>query len=262
MPTPDDTPLHPAALGLSRLPRHVAIIMDGNGRWATSRGRPRIQGHKEGAQAVRRAVTFARRIGIRHLTLYAFSSQNWSRPPREVIGLMALFIRYVKGERALLMRRGIRFRVIGDRSRLPGRVVRHLEELEADTRHNTAMDLCIALSYGGREELVEAARQLATRAAIGALDPADIDEKMLSNALYTKDIPDPDLLIRTSGELRISNFLLWQIAYAEIFVTPTLWPDFGDAAFLEALQSYGQRERRFGQTSAQIAADHKQIPPS
>lgn len=248
----DEKPIYPRTLGVSRVPRHVAVIMDGNGRWATAQGKPRLFGHKEGAKAVRRAVTFAYRVGIKHLTLYAFSSQNWSRPPSEVAGLMALFLRYVKGERELILKRQIRFRVIGDRSKLPKNVVRAIEGLEGDTQHFDRMDLSIALSYGGREEILNAAKALAMEVADGKRDPNSIDEDSFSNALYTRDLPDPDLLIRTSGEFRISNFLLWQLAYAELYVTPVLWPDFGEATFVEALRDYSSRERRFGKTSDQL----------
>jgi undecaprenyl diphosphate synthase len=227
-------------------PRHVAIIMDGNGRWAKQRGLPRTAGHKEGAAVVRKITTRARELNIAYLTLYAFSAQNWQRPTDEVEQLMALLVEFCEKERNLLLDKDIRFRVIGERSRLPEAARSAVEYLEGVTANNSSMQLVLALSYGGREEIVHAAREIARRVANGELSPDDITEATVSSALWTHDIPDPDLMIRTSGEVRVSNFLLWQIAYAELFIEPRAWPDFDEAAFDGALASYATRERRFG----------------
>ncbi|MEY3014707.1 MAG: hypothetical protein RIT45_3442, partial [Pseudomonadota bacterium] len=215
---------------LAPMPRHVAIIMDGNGRWANARGLPREAGHREGAKAVRRVVTRARELGLDALTLYAFSAQNWRRPEHEISALMALLIEFCEGERTLLEEKGIRFRVIGERSRLPDEARAAISLLEEVTVELDEMQLVLALSYGGREEIVAAARSLAQDVAAGRLESEAIDEVALAERLWTADLPDPDLLIRTSGELRVSNFLLWQIAYAELHVETRLWPEFdGDA---------------------------------
>lgn len=229
-------------------PQHVAVIMDGNGRWATRRGLSRSDGHREGARAVRKVVTRARELGIRYLTLYAFSAQNWGRPLTEVEQLMALLVEFCQQERQLLVDKQIRFRIIGERSRLPQDARRAAELLEAVTRDNQGMDLLIALSYGGREEIAHAVRQIAVEVAAGTLSPADVDVDAISARLWTHDVPDPDLVIRTSGELRVSNFLLWQIAYAEFFIDPRCWPDFDADAFDAALQAFAERDRRFGGT--------------
>jgi undecaprenyl diphosphate synthase len=227
-------------------PRHVAIIMDGNGRWAMARGLPRTMGHRRGVEAVRRTCEAARDLGIRCLTLFSFSSENWRRPPDEISDLMQLLRFYLRSEIAELHRNNTRLRVIGDRSRLSEDIVQLVEHAEDVTRANTRMDLVIALSYGGRAEIVTAARRLAEEAAAGRLDPATVDDARFRAALYTADLPDPDLLIRTSGEKRISNFLLWQIAYAELVFVDTLWPDFGRRDLEDAITEYHRRERRYG----------------
>jgi undecaprenyl diphosphate synthase len=224
--------------------------MDGNGRWAQERGMPRSAGHREGAVAVRRVVTRARELGIEYLTLYAFSAQNWQRPADEVDQLMELLVEFCEKERGLLLDKQIRFRVIGERDRLPEHARTAIGYLEDATRDLGSMQLVLAVSYGGREEIVAAARALARRAAAGELDPDAIDEAAVSAALWTHDIPDPDLLLRTSGELRVSNFLLWQIAYAELFVDTRAWPDYDADAFDAALVEYARRDRRFGGLSA------------
>ncbi len=236
----------PPPIVASNVPDHVAIIMDGNGRWAQRRGLAREEGHRAGARAVRTIVTRAREIGIRHLTLYAFSAQNWQRPMREVAQLMALLVRFCESERRLLLDKNIRFSVIGQRSKLPVAARGAVELLERLTADNDAMQLTIALSYGGREEIVEACKRIVSDVESGRLDAKNIDESALHERLWTADIPDPDLLIRTSGELRISNFLLWQIAYSEIYVDQRMWPDFDEDALDNALISYARRERRFG----------------
>lgn len=234
-----------------RLPRHVAIIMDGNGRWARRRGLPRIEGHRRGKESVRAVVETARRLGIPYLSLYAFSSENWSRPSDEVQGLMRLLERYLNTELRKMMRHQIRLLAIGNLRRLPRSVQAALRRTVEATQQNNGMTVTLAVSYGGREEITTAIRAIAREVRRGELDPEDITEEEVSRRLSTATIPDPDLLIRTSGELRVSNFLLWQIAYAELLVTPTLWPDFGEAEFLQALAEYQARERRFGQTSEQ-----------
>ncbi len=229
------------------LPRHLAVIMDGNGRWATARGLPRIEGHRQGAEVVRSTVRLARRLGIQALTLYAFSEQNWQRPEGEVAALMRLLYDFTQSERPELLARGIRFRCVGDLERLPLPVQAAIAGLSDATAHLTDMQLSIAVSYGGREEIVHAARVLAEQAAAGHLDPADIDAARLEDALWTRGLPgDVDLVVRTSGERRVSNFLLWQIAYAELHFTDVLWPDFSEEHLFEALRDFGRRERRFG----------------
>jgi undecaprenyl diphosphate synthase len=228
------------------LPRHIAIIMDGNGRWARARGLPRIAGHRRGAEAVRRTVSAAGELGIPYLTLFGFSSENWKRPLEEVDDLMGLLRHYLRGEIAELHRNGVRLRVIGERGRLAPDIVTLIANAEALTRDNGGVNLTIALSYGGRAEIIAAMRALAEKAVAGDLPPATIDESVISQHLFTADIPDPDLLIRTSGEQRISNFLLWQCAYSELVFTKTLWPDFGQADLEQAIVDYGGRERRYG----------------
>jgi undecaprenyl diphosphate synthase len=230
----------------SALPRHIAIIMDGNGRWAQARGLPRIAGHRRGAEAVRRTLTAAAELGVPYLTLFGFSSENWKRPLAEVDDLMGLLRHYLRGEIAELHRNGVRLRVIGERSRLAPDIVILIENAEALTRDNRGVNLTIALSYGGRAEIIAAMRALAAKAVAGELAPDTIDEEVIARHLFTADIPDPDLLIRTSGEQRISNFLLWQCAYAELVFTKTLWPDFGRDDLERAIADYGGRERRYG----------------
>ena len=234
------------------LPRHIAIVMDGNGRWAQLNDRPRVEGHRKGADAVREIVRAAREAGIRALTLYAFSAQNWERPLEEVKLLMELLRKFVIEERTEIMDNGIRLTTIGDVERLPGYVLEPLEALRADSAGNGGMTLCLALSYGARESIVEAARKIAAGVQAGALEPGDVTAERFAAALSTRELPPLDLLIRTSGEQRLSNFLLWEAAYAELYFTPTLWPDFSRREFAEALTAYQGRERRFGLTSEQI----------
>ena len=243
--------LDTSALDPARLPRHVAIIMDGNGRWAQRRGLSRIEGHRRGKESVRAVVETARRLGIPYLSVFAFSTENWQRPPREVNALMALLRRYLRTEVKRLMKNEVRVRPIGDLSRLPDAVRRELEDVAALTRDNHRLVVGLCVSYGGREDIIEATRRLAGRVQTGALDPAAIDQERFAAELGTAGMPDPDLLIRTSGEMRISNFFLWQLAYTELYVTETLWPDFREQAFVDALVHYQQRERRFGLTSEQ-----------
>jgi undecaprenyl diphosphate synthase len=228
------------------LPTHVAIIMDGNGRWAKQRNLPRVEGHRAGAESVRAVVRTAGEIGIKYLTLYAFSVENWNRPKEEVDTLMKYLARYLKTEVAELQRNNVRLEVIGQIYRLPEFVQEQLKKTIAALSKNNGLTTVLALSYGGRTELVEAARAIASKAKQGKLDPEEITEQVFAQHLYTKNIPDPDLLIRTSGEMRVSNFLLWQISYAELVVTPTLWPDFRKAQLFEALEEYTRRHRRFG----------------
>ncbi|HZT79521.1 MAG TPA: isoprenyl transferase [Gemmataceae bacterium] len=235
-----------AGLDPARLPRHVAIIMDGNGRWAAQRGLPRIEGHRRGTRAVRAVVEECCRLGVRQLTLYCFSSENWKRPALELELLMQLLQHYLVEERAEIREQNIRFTVIGRRDGLPAPVLREMDETIRQSASNTGMVLCLAINYGGRTELVDAARALARQARNGTLDPEQIDEDAVSNALYTAGMPDPDLLIRTAGEMRVSNFLLWQISYAELWVTERCWPDFDAATLHQALRDYAGRERRFG----------------
>ena len=232
------------------LPEHVAIIMDGNGRWAEARGLPRWLGHREGMKAVRRAVEAGLDLGLRHMTLYAFSQENWDRPTIEVNALMKLLAEFVKIEKKDLQNRGVRTRVFGDLSRLPPAAINSIRDLEDTTAEGTRLDLHIAISYGSRAEIVEAARRLAVDVSQGRLDADGITGKDLADRLYTAEWPDPDLLIRTSGEFRISNFLLWQIAYAEIHVTPVLWPDFDRLSLFEAVADFQSRDRRFGRVDA------------
>jgi undecaprenyl diphosphate synthase len=236
-----------ARLDPARLPAHVAVIMDGNGRWARQRGFiDRIRGHEAGIEAVRETTRTCAQLGLKALTLYAFSKENWRRPEPEVRALMALLTRFLVIERDELMENHIRLGTIGRREDLPERVRAALDETMALTAGNTGLRLTLALSYGGRDELVRAAREMARRARRGELDPETIDETCFAGLLDTAGLPDPDLLVRTSGELRISNFLLWQAAYAEIYVTPVLWPDFRRLQLLEALVEYQHRERRYG----------------
>jgi undecaprenyl diphosphate synthase len=230
------------------LPRHIAIIMDGNGRWAKARGLPRIAGHRRGAEAVRQTLVAATELGVPYLTLFGFSSENWKRPIHEIDDLMGLLRHYLRGEIAELHRNRVRLRVIGEIARLSPEIVTLIDHAEALTRDNTAINLTIALSYGGRAEIVAAARAIAAKAAAGRLPAEAIDETVIGDHLFTAELPDPDLLIRTSGEQRISNFLLWQCAYAELVFTKTLWPDFGRADLEGAIAEYCGRERRYGAT--------------
>jgi undecaprenyl diphosphate synthase len=240
------------SLDPTKLPRHLAIIMDGNGRWAQEHGLPRVEGHRQGAKAVREVVRAAREAGLRALTLYAFSAQNWQRPIEEVATLMQLLRDYVIEERAEIMDNDIRLTAIGEVERIPPFAKEPLDALVADSANNRGMTLCLALSYGGRESIVSAARVLGEAVAAGELSPEDITEERLSASLQTGGMPQLDLLIRTSGEERLSNFLLWEAAYAELYFTDTYWPAFGKTELYLALESFRGRERRFGRTREQI----------
>jgi undecaprenyl diphosphate synthase len=242
-----------------RIPRHVAIIMDGNGRWAESRGYDRVEGHRAGMDNVREVIRAAHELGIGTLTLYAFSLENWNRPKDEVIELMRLLEHYIDVEIEEVIRNGIALRVLGRLERLMPRLRRKIEAAVAKSAGNDEMTLCIALSYGGRAEIVDAARQLMRDAEQGKLSPEDLDEKTFAAYLYDPDLPDPDLLIRTGDEHRVSNFLLWQIAYSELYTTPVMWPDFDKARLVEAIHDYQGRERRFGMTSAQVRAGQSSV---
>lgn len=232
--------------GTGATPFHVAIIMDGNGRWAKARGLPRVAGHKRGAESVRAVVEAAPALGITHLTLFGFSSENWRRPEDEVSALMGLLRLYLRNEMHKLHDQGVRLRFIGDRVRLPGDVVALMEEAEALTAANGRLGLTIALSYGGRHDIAQAARALAEEVRAGTLSPEAVTEETLATRLMTHDLPDPDLLVRTSGEQRISNFLLWQCAYAELVFVDTFWPDFGKDDLAACVATFQKRERRFG----------------
>lgn len=229
-----------------RLPRHIAIIMDGNGRWAQARGLPRIAGHRHGAEAARRAVIAAAELGIPYLTLFGFSSENWKRPSTEIQDLMGLLRHYLCDEIAELHRNGVQLKVIGDLGKFDSDIIGSIEQAEGMTRDNTRIIVTIALSYGGRAEIVAAVRAIAQRVSSGTLAPEAIDEDCFASHLFTAGLPDPDLLIRTSGEQRISNFLLWQSAYSEFFFTKTLWPDFTKRDLEEAVGEFCGRERRYG----------------
>ena len=231
-----------------KLPEHVAIIMDGNGRWAKRRGLDRIRGHRVGAESVREIVRTSRELGISWLTLYAFSEENWKRSPYEIRALMKLLRQFLKSELEEMHNNGIRLQTIGRIEKLDSKTRASLAEAVEQTAANSEMVLTLALSYGGRQELLDAFRFLALQIQDGTITPDQVTEDTIARSLYTSAMPDPDLLIRTSGEYRVSNFLLWQIAYAEIYITPTLWPDFRKEEFLLALQDYGRRERRFGST--------------
>lgn len=235
------------------LPRHMAIIMDGNGRWARKRFLPRLEGHRNGAKTVRMVVEEARRLGIRHLTLFAFSTENWRRPEEEVGGLMHLFVQHLESELELLLRNDIRLRAMGNVAKLPAAVRDLLARNEERTKDLAGMDLILAVSYGGRDELVQGIRKLGRAIHAGELDPESITEEVVSGSLYLPDVPDPDLLIRTSDETRISNFLLWQLAYAEIVVSPHLWPEFSRDELYRCLHVFAGRNRRFGLTQEQVA---------
>jgi undecaprenyl diphosphate synthase len=228
------------------IPRHVAIIMDGNGRWAKARGLPRAAGHREGAEALRRIVRASAEFGVDYLTVFGFSSENWKRPAQEVTDLMGLLRLYLRKEIAEIDREGVRLRVIGDRDRLSTDIIQLIEDAERRTAGNTRLNLTVALSYGGRAEIVRAAQQLAKAVRAGSLDPEDINEDSFHRHLFTADIPDPDLVIRTSGEKRISNFLLWQSAYAEYVFMDKLWPDFAGEDLKSAIAEFGGRKRRYG----------------
>jgi undecaprenyl diphosphate synthase len=229
-----------------RLPRHVAIIMDGNGRWAVKRGLPRFRGHRHGVEAVRRVARAARELGVEYLTLYSFSTENWSRPKAEVGELFSLLKLFIRRDLAELHQNNVRLRVIGEREGLPDDILPLLAEAEKLTAKNTGQTLVIALNYGARQEIARAAKRLAQKAAAGQIDPDAIDAAMVERELETSGIPDPDLIIRTSGEVRLSNFLLWQSAYSELVFVDALWPDFGESEFLAAIEEYSGRNRRYG----------------
>lgn len=239
-------------INLSKLPEHVAIIMDGNGRWAKTHGKARVFGHKNGVKAVRETTEAAAEIGIKYLTLYAFSTENWNRPKLEVNALMGLLVETLRKELATLNKNNIRLQAIGDIKQLPERTYKALLEGIENTKNNTRMTLILALNYSAKWEIVDAVKKIATQVENKTLEVANIDEAVFSSSLNTANIPDPELLIRTSGETRISNFLLWQIAYAELYFTPIFWPEFTKAHFYEALLDYQKRERRFGKISEQI----------
>lgn len=245
-------------IGQKPLPAHVAVIMDGNGRWAKTRGLDRSMGHVEGVNAVRRITEIASDLGVKYLTLYTFSTENWNRPQMEVDALMHLVVTSIEKETPELIEKNVRLTTIGDMERVPEFARTRLQKCMADTAHCTGMELCLALSYSSRWEIVEAVRGIANEVAEGKLKPADIDDAVLSAHMLTAHMPDPDLLIRTAGDLRISNYLLWQIAYSELYFTPVLWPDFSKEDFLEAIIDFQSRERRFGKTSEQVINDNEQ----
>lgn len=236
------------------LPKHLAIIMDGNGRWAEARGLPRIAGHREGIKSVREMITLCLELGIRALTIYAFSQENWNRPTTEINALMGLLEYYLSTERNKLIEQGVRFRTIGRTESLPTSALQWVRAAEQETAHLEKLQLTVALSYGGRSEIVDAARSLSRDVEDGKMQPEDIDEALFSQHLYTGGLPDPDLLIRTSGETRISNFLLWQLAYTELYFTQTLWPDFRRRELLLALLEFQRRERRFGRVFSSLSS--------
>ena len=248
------TAMNGATLARENLPRHVAIIMDGNGRWAKHRHLPRAAGHVAGVVAVRAVVRAAIDIGLQYLTLYAFSSENWKRPPTEITHLMGLFRAYFREDVDELVRRNVRMRIIGSRRRAEPDILAMIEDGEARTAANSGLNLTFAFDYGAQEEIAAAAREMARAAAAGSLDPDSITPAMFAARLLTRGLPDPDLLIRTSGEHRLSNFLLWQSAYAELAFVDTLWPDFTRAQFVEALDHYARRERRFGALAPEAVA--------
>ena len=237
---------HLSAEAKASLPKHVAIIMDGNGRWAKQRGLPRIEGHRQGAESARTIIRASGELGIKYLTLYAFSVENWNRPKDEVDALMKYLMHYLKTETPELNKNNVRLEVIGQIWRLPENVQEHLRKSIQTLSKNNGLTLIMALSYGSRTEIVDAVRRIAEETKKGKLEPADINESVISQHLWTRNFPDPDLLIRTSGEMRVSNFLLWQISYSELVITPTLWPDFRKPQLFEALEEYARRHRRFG----------------
>ncbi len=237
-------------LDTNNIPQHIAIIMDGNGRWAAEKGKPRSFGHQAGVDTVRRITSECTRLGVKYLTLYTFSTENWNRPATEVAALMGLVLTSLEDE--IFMKNNVRFRVIGDLKRLPEEVRQKLHETEEHTAANTAMTMVIALSYSSRWEITEATRQIANEVKAGTLNPADINEDTIAQHMATAFMPDPDLLIRTGGEERISNYLLWQIAYSELYFCDTFWPDFSEEELRRAIANYQQRQRRFGKTGAQI----------
>ncbi len=237
---------------MTRIPQHIAVIMDGNGRWAKLHGKERLYGHYNGVESVRAVITASVQLGVKYLTLYTFSTENWNRPKAEVDGLMELLVENIVKETPTFHKNNIRFTTIGDNSLLPEKALSKLEECIADTASNTGMTLVLALSYSSRWEITDAVRRIAEKVKRGELNVEDIDDQVVSDNLTTAGIPDPELLIRTSGELRLSNYLLWQMAYTELYFTDTLWPDFREESLYEAIVDYQKRERRFGKTSEQL----------
>ncbi|MGD9648842.1 MAG: isoprenyl transferase [Pirellulales bacterium] len=246
MPTTSAQPATPLKVPAEKFPRHIAVIMDGNGRWAQQRGLPRIEGHRRGVASVRRTTEECTRLGIEQLTLYCLSSENWKRPQRELDFLMHLLEQYMIEERTLLLNEQVRVSLIGRREGIPDNVLEEVDRTVEMTRNNSGLRLCLAINYGARAEIVDAARALALDVQQGKLQPDDIDEEQFAARLYTAGMSDPDLLIRTAGEMRVSNYLLWQISYAEIWVTPKCWPDFDEATLHEAIRDFAARDRRFG----------------
>jgi len=240
---------------ISKIPKHVAVIMDGNGRWAKRQGLPRIKGHEEGVNRVEEITRIADKWGVRYLTLYAFSKENWKRPADEVGFLMGLLAQFLDTKLKIMLENNVIFKVIGESSDLPSIIQKKLDTWIEKTKSNTGLTLTIAFSYSSRFEIARACRQLAQKAVDGKVKPSEITEDVFAHELYTADLPDPDLLIRTSGEMRVSNFLLWQLSYAELYVTETLWPDFREAQFREALEEYTKRDRRFGLTESQTGVE-------
>jgi len=247
------TPDALAEVPRQRWPRHIAIIMDGNGRWAQARSQPRIEGHRRGAETVRRITEEGSRLGIEQLTLFAFSSENWRRPRDEIDFLMELYRQHLIQERPTILKNNIRLRTIGRREGIPDEVLAEVDRTIEMSAGNTGMTLCLAVNYGGRQEIADAARRLAEQAARGAINPATVTEETFARTLDTAGMPDPDLLIRTAGEMRLSNFLLWQTSYAEIWVTETLWPDFREADLWTAIHDFSKRKRRFGGLKTDVA---------
>jgi undecaprenyl diphosphate synthase len=240
-------------IDLNRLPSHIAIIMDGNGRWAKEKGKNRIFGHSNGVESVRQVSECCAELGVKHMTLYAFSTENWNRPKLEVVALMELLVMTIRKETKTLMENNIRLKAIGNLNTLPSRCYNELMESIEITKNNTRMELVLALSYSGRDEIIQTTKKLATQVANGELNTEDISEELFSSHLFTHDMPDPELLIRTSGEHRISNFLLWQLAYTEFYFTEKYWPEFRKEDVYEAIINYQNRERRFGKTSEQVS---------
>ncbi|HEC31434.1 MAG: isoprenyl transferase [Deltaproteobacteria bacterium] len=249
-------------IDLNKLPRHIAIIMDGNGRWARRRLMNRIHGHREGAKSVRAVVTTCRKLNIPYLTLYAFSKENWRRPAQEINALWDLLLEYIDSQLPEMLEKGIRLNTIGDEEGLPERVIKALDFAKEKTSKNKDMVVNLAINYGGRQEIIAGIKKLVQEVMNNQVNPDDINMELFSGYLFTGRQPDPDLLIRTSGEFRISNFLLWQLAYTEIYVTPVLWPDFREKELIEAIKDYQRRERRFGRTSDQLHTHQAEIPAS
>ncbi len=242
----------------SRIPQHIAIIMDGNGRWAKERGLERTEGHFEGVEALHRVMLGIKKVGVKYVTVYSFSTENWNRPQEEVDTLMHLIALGLKRETPFMLENGVRLRMIGDISRMPAEPLRITNECVEATKDGKVCTLLVAFNYGSRDEIVRAARRLAEEVKQGDMTPDDINEESFGQRLYTADVPDPDLLIRTGGEQRISNYLLWQIAYSELYFTPVFWPDFGEEQIFDAIVDFQSRERRFGKTSAQVEAEEKE----